>query len=795
MFRVLRQIASAVLFGGIFAGTLFFSVCHDVKIVSAAQVLMKDGRVIKGRTRFLARVHETPANAEDFADAARSILAIDDGLRKIFVPRYSVADLVAGDVEESLERFRIPRAQSEVTTDGKQLGTFASFRVYEPFDEFGRRIVILNNQIPVEQSIVEINPRYIVVKSRNIVWDMREATSNYPRELISKILLKQIDPKNPEERKRIVRFYIQAERYSEARAEIASILEEFGSDENVVQELQPIQKNLAQLEIEKIRRELELRRNAGQFAYVKSLLPEFPVENASVENLQSVRNMIEADAEYETHREKIVSALENLASSARDETLRKTIQPVVAEIASGLNQNTVDRFLPLQLLLDDPGTPDEQKLALGLSGWLVGADAAVTELPLVVSMLKTKELLKQYLTSYSEIQRNSLLQSIQAEQAGKIEIVAKILPLMKPLFPLSKEENPEKPGYFTLTTPAFADLPPYTYHVQLPPEYDPNRRYPLIITLHGSTTPDQQLDWWCGTWRDGKRYGQAGRHGYIVIAPYWNVSGSTEYDYSAYEHGAVLYSLYDAMRHFSIDSDRVFLTGHSTGGDAAWDVGLSHPDLWAGVIPITASGRKYVRYYLPNAKYVPLYFVSGELDGVVAKEDNNYNFNNYMATRCPCTIVNFLGRGHENFSDERLNLFEWMQPLKRQYPNKDFSVRSLRPWDNNFWWVEASDFFARNMIDPFDWPKPPGPNLQPAKIEGRVNAANGVRISSNSDRITIWLSPDLIDFNQKTELLVNGRRAPMSGRTVEGKLEDMLEDVRTRFDRQHPFWLKYEYQR
>ena len=49
--------------------------------------------------------------------------------------------------------------------------------------------------------------------------------------------------------------------------------------------------------------------------------------------------------------------------------------------------------------------------------------------------------------------------------------------------------------------------------------------------------------------------------------------------------------LRDAMRRFSIDSDRVFLSGHSIGGDAAWDIGLAHPDLWAGVIPIVVRSR------------------------------------------------------------------------------------------------------------------------------------------------------------------------------------------------------------
>ena len=52
--------------------------------------------------------------------------------------------------------------------------------------------------------------------------------------------------------------------------------------------------------------------------------------------------------------------------------------------------------------------------------------------------------------------------------------------------------------------------------------------------------------------------------------------------------------LRDACKRFSIDIDRVFLSGHSMGGDAAWDIGLAHPDLWAGVIPIVAAADKYV---------------------------------------------------------------------------------------------------------------------------------------------------------------------------------------------------------
>ena len=64
----------------------------------------------------------------------------------------------------------------------------------------------------------------------------------------------------------------------------------------------------------------------------------------------------------------------------------------------------------------------------------------------------------------------------------------------------------------------------------------------------------------------------------------------------------MLGALRDACRRFAIDTDRVFLTGHGIGGDAAWDIGLAHPDIWAGVIPIVAVADRYVGRYAKNAR-------------------------------------------------------------------------------------------------------------------------------------------------------------------------------------------------
>ena len=87
-----------------------------------------------------------------------------------------------------------------------------------------------------------------------------------------------------------------------------------------------------------------------------------------------------------------------------------------------------------------------------------------------------------------------------------------------------------------------------TYYVQLPPEYDPYRLYPAVVTLSAEvTTAGQQIDWWAGpAVAGGPRTGQATRQGYIVIAPVWTVEQQGEYAYSAREHAAVLNSLRDA---------------------------------------------------------------------------------------------------------------------------------------------------------------------------------------------------------------------------------------------------------
>ncbi len=249
-----------------------------------------------------------------------------------------------------------------------------------------------------------------------------------------------------------------------------------------------------------------------------------------------------------------------------------------------------------------------------------------------------------------------------------------------------------------------------------------------------------QLDFWAGgVGPDGVRRGQAMRHGYITIAIDWLRPHQYQYDFSATEHQKVLAVYRDAMRRLSIDSDRVFLTGHDIGSTAAWDMALAHPDLWAGVIPVLPEADKFVKFYSKNAEYLPWYFVCGELDGDKI-EKNAYEFDRYLKPGIDTTIVEFLGRGHEPFTDEIQRLFDWMGRKTRGAPPEEFEVSAMRPWDNFYWWVEFQDLPQKSMVPPEAWP--PKRGTRAVRLRGRQYDSNKLGVFAQAGRTTVWLSPE-----------------------------------------------------
>jgi hypothetical protein len=565
--------------------------------VAGQTLVLKDGRKLEGKYSELASVAENPLSPKTQAGEVpvTPLVVVDDGLRRTYVHTAQVAKILE---PTSAKEVRINIWQP-VAARGNGVGRIGRPLRVTPFDEFGRRIFEMQTgggPLPVVQGITQITPVYTKLEGlgggkQNIVLDMRIATSSLPRDTLHRVLTNSVKPTDLEGRLQVVRLYIDSERYRDAGAELEEITKDFPERKDLQQDV----RELRQLGARLILKEIQLRAKAGQHKLARNLLSQFPSEGVSGETLQHVRELLDKYAAEDVRRKALVGELNAQVTKIGDANNRKLAESFAKEIADEANEDAIARLATFERLRGDPKLTPEQKVALAVSGWLVGANQANENFQLSVSLARARDTILAYLREPLAANRNKMASDLHDMEGVTIERIAQILKLMKPPLDVAKtdERGPRVYERILAGLPGKADV---RYVIQLPLEYDPLRHYPVIVTLPDvGVTPEQMLDFWSGgPNQNGERIGQAARHGYIVIAVDWQEPQQSTYNFTDREHFAVLGSLRDACRRFSIDVDRVFLTGHGIGGDAAWDIAVAHPDLWAGVIPICGVAEKFV---------------------------------------------------------------------------------------------------------------------------------------------------------------------------------------------------------
>jgi predicted esterase/tetratricopeptide (TPR) repeat protein len=852
LIKRLGRARSSVFLACIFcwAGTLI-----PAERISATEVVLKDGRALRGKVGMVSGLAELPQPlGPDGESPTLSILLMDDDLCRTFVSKRQLKEVRQEQSDQSEEKFRIVQ---RVMRNGQVVHSVGPAMRLQPFDEFGRRIFTMytaKGPVNVIQGITELTPRWTKVEGISHVWDMRIATNSIPRETLQKILLRQLNPQDAESYKKIARFYLQAERYRDARQTLDDLLAAFPDRKDLQEQLAPSLRAIKRMSAQQLLSELKLRQGAGQHALVWDGLKKFPSDDVGGDILQAAGDMLK---DYETRiarRNKVLEKIDALLPRISDEYQREQVWKIRDELAAELSLNTMDRMAAFLQNADDAQMPVQEKLALAISGWLLGSDSAVDQLPVALSIYGARRQVREYLVEQTKGKREAILDGLRSQEGSSPVLIADLLSHMKPPADPPKGVSPSKPGYYKLEAPGLPREKPFTYWVQLPPEYDPYKLYPAIITLNGAgNTAESQIDWWAGDWvnvrqasekgedaanppaPDGQmpdvkqpdekktddettgekkpdekrpddkttgekkpaaetpaipmyRNGHASRFGYIVIAPQWTGEHQNKYNYSAREHAAVLNSLRDACRRFSIDTDRVFLSGYSTGGDAAWDIALAHPDLWAGAIPISALADRYCTFYWENAKYVPFYVILGELDGTKITK-NALDLDRYLKYGYNATAVEYQGRGHDDFHEDILHIFDWMGRFRRNFFPREFICATMRDWDNFFWWVELDDMPPKTQVDPGHWPPPAG--TRPAQVKGKI-VNNNINVTAGGSQVSVWVSPQMVDFKQRVNVTVNGQQINTKEPFLQGDLRTILEDARTRADRQHPFWTRLD---
>ncbi|MEZ4339055.1 MAG: alpha/beta hydrolase-fold protein [Sandaracinaceae bacterium] len=138
------------------------------------------------------------------------------------------------------------------------------------------------------------------------------------------------------------------------------------------------------------------------------------------------------------------------------------------------------------------------------------------------------------------------------------------------------------------------------YAVYVPPDYDPSRRYPLLIALHGGSSngnlfaaltlgvripwAQYRRNWWVV-------HQPRELPPWIVVAP--NGFGNSMWRYMGERD--VLDVLDDVRARYSVDEDRVVLHGLSNGGLGSFNIGTRHAWRFSAVVPL-AGAPGWVHY-------------------------------------------------------------------------------------------------------------------------------------------------------------------------------------------------------
>jgi pimeloyl-ACP methyl ester carboxylesterase len=720
-------------------------------------------------------------------DRDNTVVSVFDGLKRVVIRDTKIARIEADASYRNLEWFRIE--QPLVVHGGAMPKEVLSVKA-EPFNDKGRRLFQYiggrsAKPVSMEQAINEMGPYAVKLRGVDGFWQGQLATSQVPREVILAILAK-VERGNQNERLRVARFLIQAEWYKEAKAELDGLVRDFPE---LRERVESARASVVQLEAEQLKGEIEVRRRAQQPRDVLHRLRTFPGKDVSSELLVAIRDQLRGEETQAAADKALADSLRGMADrlpASIQDAWRQPLVEVVQALTKGADA-VRDRLAAWKKAEAEGTGRDAEHFALAMSGYVAGADAAVADLEAASNEWKARGLVREYLGGRDPAARNLALEQLEALPMGDepapqptlrlLDLITRLAQLMPP--PLKEDEA--KVGEVVLHRVGDDDnTAPTEYAALLPPEYHPLRSYPAIVALHGGGGPKAAVSWWSA---------EAQRRGYIVIAPEYNVPGQPrDYRYTTSEHAAVVLALRDAKRRFSIDDNRVFLGGTLIGAQMAWDFGLAHPDVFAGVAIVSGLPGKYVFKTLAHVDLLPLYVALGDL----APASNELVFGELLkpliAKNKDVTYVEYYRRGLEDLPEEAGPIFDWMDKRRREPYPKEFDVVSARDSDKRFYGIVIGDFLSGRTTAP-EAADPFGKNLKPATLKFKTSAASNLYNieASGIKRMEVWVSPKLIDFKKKLEVRINRKSLKQAARPSPAHL---LEDLRNRGDRRQIYWLK-----
>ncbi|MEO0040807.1 MAG: hypothetical protein RL329_255 [Bacteroidota bacterium] len=250
-------------------------------------------------------------------------------------------------------------------------------------------------------------------------------------------------------------------------------------------------------------------------------------------------------------------------------------------------------------------------------------------------------------------------------------------------------------GAQVLTFRSEADDSEQPYGLYLPENYNASRKYPLVIMLHGAgsnhrlalrrvfgksnTAQENDVE-------ASRTFPPFRKVDYIVASPL--ARGTMGYQGIAEKD--VLDVLEDVKMRFSVDEDRVYLTGLSMGGGGTLWLGLNYPDKWAALAPVCPATPIETMDLTSNGSNLPMHFFQGAADSVVKADSTKKWIERLKAAGTNIEYAEYAGVQHNSWVNAYQEgfIFDWFAKHRRnRFPDKiHFSSPRLK--HGKAWWIQ-----------------------------------------------------------------------------------------------------------
>ena len=330
----------------------------------------------------------------------------------------------------------------------------------------------------------------------------------------------------------------------------------------------------------------------------------------------------------------------------------------------------------------------------------------------------------------------------------------------------------------------------FPYLVQLPRGFDANRRYPMVVVLHGAigrqTKFPEIVDSTMTGFFGEPFVEQAYQSGLIALFPY----GTKRYNWMMPDDGFELVPelVRQVKKMYPIDDRRVYISGHSNGATGAFSYLMKQPSLFAGFAGV--NNRPQVRTggtYFKNGTNRSFYNVATDYDYYFPMEGHRALRDLAGQLKLDWNNEEIIGhRRHAYLTNVRDSTVK--EVYKRLFAN--LLTRQRNPFQTNLYWEcddvrhGRVDWLELNQLDTMAR-MAPWHTIPNFAVSGWRNVTNpevvldsasqafvfprrsGAVIASFSNNrfelktsrvksITIYLSPEMIDFNKPVQVVING---------------------------------------